>query len=144
MKCLTLLAVICIAGTSCATEKCRPPTDDEPELCPLHLPAITSVSIEHNGFKAAAAQNNPVDCSAFQLDEAKVRQFFARGKVVAPKNEHTLDWAPCSSDGVLRLAGGKVVSWEIDESKVGWLIYGPDARTIVYCPDCNFKPFPKD
>ena len=144
MRQLYLLTFIGLADASGATEHCTPPTEYEPELCPLHHLAITSVKIEHNGRKAVAAQNDPVDCSAFRLDEAKVRRFFSKGKVVAPKNEHSLDWAPCSSDGVLRLANGNVVRWEIDQSKVGWLIYGTGNTTIVYCPDCDFEPFPKD
>jgi hypothetical protein len=139
-----IIAALCMAGTSCATEGCIPATADDPELCPLKLPAITSVQIEHAGLKDASASGDPTDCSAFHLDEAQVRRYFAHARRVDEAGYHRLDWSPCSADGSVHFADGRVLRWKINLSKAGSLSARPDAPKTwqnLYCPQCTFAPF---
>jgi hypothetical protein len=144
MKRAWAIAALCLAGASCATDKCSPATEDDPELCPLRLPGITSIRIDHAGVKDPAASSDPLDCSAFRPDEAQVRRFLTNAKRVDEVGFHRLDWSPCSADGIARFADGRVLHWNINLSRAGSLSSGPDAPKYwqnVYCPDCAFPPF---
>jgi hypothetical protein len=141
-KLLLLCALLIATNTPFANDKCTEGSEFEPALCPIRLPEITAIQIQENGAKAAASQDQNVDCSDFKLDAKQVQRFFSLATEADERDAHyTLDWSPCYASGTLTFADGKTAHWSINQFRTGTLAIDDVTRMFLYCPKCDFKPF---
>lgn len=142
IKPLLFTACALLANPLFAHDLCTKGSEFEPPLCPISLPKISSVLIEENGLKAAAPQDENVDCSAFKLSKKQVRRYLSRAKRANESDaHHTLDWSPCYASGTLKFSNGKVAHWSINQLRTGALVVEDKEKIFLYCPTCDFKPF---
>ena len=139
---LVLIVPSFSADASAATKHCTSGSEFEPPLCPLHLPKISKVTIVENASKSPAEQDKSVVCESFFVKESHVRRFFAKAKSTHENDAHrTLDWSPCYAAGKLNFSDGSSGEWSIDQFRQGALVTEDGKKTVLYCPDCKFKPF---
>ena len=139
-----LVAVLscALASASFAKERCTKGSEFEPPLCPLRLPKISKVTIVENAAKSPAEQSSAVVCGGFMVKEEHVRRFFAKAKSTDENDaHHTLDWSPCYASGKVFFRDGSAGEWSIDQFRQGSLVTAEGKKTVLYCPDCKFKPF---
>lgn len=137
-------AVLCCvcAGASCAADRCTKGSEFEPPLCPLHLQKISSVTIVENAAKAPVEPDKSVACDRFLLEEQHVRRYFAKARSTSGNDaHHTLDWSPCYASGKITFSDGRSAEWTMDQLRQGSLVMDDGKKTVLYCPDCKFKPF---
>lgn len=139
---LAIVLSCALASASFAKERCTKGSEFEPPLCPLHLPRISKVTIVENAAKSPAEQSPSVVCESFRVKEEHVRRFFAKAKSTNENDaHHTLDWSPCYASGKVFFSDGSAGEWSIDQFRQGSLVTGEGKKTVLYCPDCRFKPF---
>lgn len=139
-----LILSVCalMASPMLAQGCCTKGSEFEPPLCPFVLPKIASVSIEENGAKAAAAQEEDIDCSTFKINQVLVRRYLSRAKQTNESDaHHTLDWSPCYASGTLKFSNGQSAHWSINQLRTGSLSVEGKDKIFLYCPTCDFKPF---
>lgn len=99
-----------LAFTACtvSSARCTAATEFMPRVCDAGWPAVRSMAIEHNVMLSELVADRQTDCSAFVLDAATVRWYFARmRRVDALDPDHEVDWSPCGAIGTLRLSDGR-------------------------------------
>ena len=141
-KLIALPVLLLVTSMSFANGGCTKGSEFKPALCPIRLLKIASVHIEENGAKAAASQDQNVDCSEFKLDVKGVRKFLSRAKESNESDaHHTLDWSPCYASGTITFVGGKTAHWSVNQLRSGSLAVEGGSNMFLYCPTCKFKPF---
>lgn len=134
---LTLVVRVAFAG-----DKCSPPAEFQPALCPLRLPAISSIRIEENGAKSPAEEETALDCSSFRLTPRAVRRYLTRARTANEDDaHHTLDWSPCYASGTVAFVDGRSGRWSVTQSGIGSLVIEGGASWFLYCPSCRHSPF---
>lgn len=129
-------------GASCAAARCTKGSEFEPPLCPLHLQEVSKVTIVENAAKSPAEQDKSVACDSFLIDEKHVRRYLARAMSTTESDaHHTLDWSPCYASGKITFSDGRTGEWTLDQFRQGSLVMDNEKKTVLYCPDCKFKPF---
>lgn len=136
---MAALATLC----ACAPQdECTSGSEFEPPLCPLKLPAISTLSIAENAAKAPAETDATVSCERFRVDEKSVRQYLSAAKRTDPSAaHHTLDWSPCYASGEVTFADGRKGRWTVSQLRSGSLAIGDADALTLYCPTCEFEPF---
>lgn len=137
------LALLCLfTTTGQASGGCTPGTEFEPPLCPIELPAIRRVIITQNAAKSPAEQDPSVRCAGFRLAPSTVRKYLVRARATTARDAHfTLAWSPCYATGKVIFDDGRVGRWNIDQFRLGTLAVEGAEPEVLYCPDCEFKPF---
>lgn len=140
------IAALCLvlAGLcACASQdECTSGSEFEPPLCPLTLPAISTLSVTENAAKAAAETDATVSCKSFRVDEKSIRQYLSAAKRTDAHAAHyTLDWSPCYASGEITFADGQKGVWTVNQYRTGSLVIGNAERLTIYCPTCEFEPF---
>ena len=140
---IAALCVVLATLCACAAEdECTSGSEFEPPLCPLKLPAISTLSITENAAKAPAETDPAVSCESFRVDEKSVRKYLSAAKRTDPSAAHyTLDWSPCYASGEVTFADGRKGRWTVNQYRVGSLVIGDADELTLYCPTCEFAPF---
>lgn len=104
--------------------------------------APKSVEIAHNGAWSDRISGDETAemCRSFLLRPTDVSEFFMKARRATQRQySHDLVAANCYVDGKVRLAGGAMASWKIDQARRGFITM-PDGTTIyLYCPACRAK-----
>jgi len=121
---------------------CTAGSEFEPPLCRLTLPPIRQITIAKNGMTSPADSGSAAQCARFALTTSQVRRYFAKARQTNAADVHyTLDWSPCSGSGTLDFKDGRTAHWSITQTRIGSLILDDGKEIVLYCPNCNFKPF---
>ncbi len=142
IRILALLLLSAITTFAMAGSNCTPGSEFEPPLCPLDLPKIAKVTILKNAAKSPAETDSSISCASFRINRAQVRRYFANAKITTAHDAHyTLDWSPCYATGELVFADGRTGHWSIDQFRSDSLAINGAEEIVLYCPQCQFKPF---
>lgn len=108
----------------------------------LDLPAIGRLTITENGIGSPAGQDVPRDCSAFLMDETRVRRFIDMAEGVNQRDYmHTLDWSPCHARGRIEFEDGRQGTWTIRRFQTGSILFDDGDEVFLFCPECSWEPF---
>lgn len=137
-----MVSALILALAMAADTHCTHGGEDEPPLCPTHLPAISAVTIEQTGARAYAESGGPASCAVFRPTRAQVRRYLTEARSTdAQSADATLDRSPCYSSGQVRFADGRAGRWKIEQLRVGSLVLTGRQPMLLYCRTCRMRPF---
>ena len=137
-----MVIVLILAAALAAHDGCTRGTEEVPPLCPTHLSAIRSITIEQTGVREYQEPDGPVSCAGFRPTRAQVRRFLTQARTTdAQSADATLDRSPCQTQGRVRYTDGRVANWTIEQLRVGTLNFAGRPPMLIYCSGCRERPF---
>ncbi|QID16139.1 hypothetical protein G3580_12285 [Nitrogeniibacter mangrovi] len=141
---MRMLRLGCLVAAAVSISACAANPDDgtEPELFPLDIGSIETVTVTRTGITAAAGKGMGIRCEKFSLSAAEAAAYFANAKRVLRRDYRSLvDWSPCYVRGQIQLTDGTRGTWSIHQYRGGVLQLDGRDDIYLYCPTCSAAGF---